>query len=1094
MAVPEFTDVSVQTALDLWKSADPACDLVRLPANPAICYYPEMRSSAAVLLFFVDVSLFSDPVNAAEYRLIQQDQASAAFSAGPIRRSATLIDDATLYDVDVVGSRCWTVGERGVILRSADAGMTWIPGILPFDCSLHSVCFLTDRIGFVAGLRPDLHSKTDRGVLLTTRDGGQFWHDVTPDTRLPGLRFIQFFGLDRGVAVTTATSGQGGTLLVTQDSGQTWNQIKPPHDSTDWVHAAFTGPDEGLVVGSRQTFGLINSNKLVITGHPRPTLQTVNQASLSDDGQAWMVGDGGFIRRSTRRGVTWKPPAGRFPSEFRDIFRLRTVVHDGDRVCVAGTPACSVLHSDNAGETWSTVPCASGGSVHRFARTGSDSILAVGSWGMIMRSDDFGRSWRRIRHGDRRSTLMYIVTDLQDASPLMLASVAGEQGYRVTVVQPSGQLSHPSMSEHWQAELSGVGANTLATDWRFARTRIQHGMSQSALLESWDASSDGRLRELVPLRLAAQIRNWRPDVICIESSSQNDSVAAVWRSAIQTAERIAAGSGPRSVPLYKAGLQPWSVQRIFHRTHTRSTPLQFRADMLLPRLRTTAGLIATNWNLAISPESGSRVADAAYVVHTGSGTDTPEHMFQGIAVPPGTDGRRQLVHLETGIEDLQETVGKHCTLKMAVTGKVYRDPLGEDLIAHTRTIGRSLPTAMATEQLQHLLQLFRRRENLEGRIAVQQEFVRRLPNSPQAAQAAKELHLLYSSAEILLLRKREQADKSGRLPGTAVRNPNGFQLEATLDPTPGVALPAVSIKPRLLPAAGTSLHLLRPSRGTQDKALERHWDQQADLSWEVLGQLAPHSATTARQQLILAARYRRMRHPGRERTTLASASGAADPYSILARNEMQAGAVESILPAFNLPKSRHRPKLDGLLADTCWQQAPEIRLSDTQPGDGVADSLVMLSWDAEFLYFAGRLPVAADVLPASEVFDRSHDEANITSDYIELQVDVDRDYSTAWHFVIDSAGRTSDRCWQFTRWNPEWFVATQRDEAGWRFEAAIPIQELRPQKLGAGTKWAMSIRRVVPGYADQRLEVGESAQKLPTWYSLIRFIRNRDPK
>ncbi|MEO2036501.1 MAG: hypothetical protein ABGZ35_30875 [Planctomycetaceae bacterium] len=1040
--------------------------------------------------------LLGAPAGASEYSLIPHDPVPEPFAAGPIPRSAAIVDDATLYDIAAVGDHCWAVGERSVVLRSHDAGNTWTSGTLPFDCSLTSVCFLTNRIGFVAGLRLDLHSNADRGVLLTTHDGGLTWKDVSPKGTLRGLRFVQFFGLERGVVLTTANPGHGGRLLVTEDSGRTWSEIKSKTDPADWSSATFLNQDEGLIVGSGQAYGLLNSNNLIMRGFPRKTLQTVNAASLSSDGRAWLVGDGGFIRRSTDRGLNWKLPPGRFPTEIRDIFQLTSVVHDGERVCVAGTPASSVLYSADAGATWSTVPCAGGGAIHRLVRTGTHSILAVGSWGMIMRSDDFGASWKNVRHGQRRSALMYIVTDPQDAAASMLAQVAGEQGYRVSVLQPSRQLERPSTHDRWRMALSGLGVNTFSTDWRFARSRHQHGMSRPALLQAWDAASDGRLRELVPLRMATQIRTWRPDVICIEASGDNDGVASVWQSVMETANRIAAGSDERAAPLDNAGLPPWSAGRIIRRVDRENTPLKFRPDDLLPRLRTTSGLAAATWNLSVSPDSQLRNDDAAYRVHGNTTAATPRNMFQDISVPPGTDGRRELPAFNGGIEDLQKIIARHHTQKLAVAGQVDRDPLGESLIAYTQTIGNNLPAAMAAAQLQHMLDLFRRRENLEGRISVLKEFTRRLPNSPQAAQAAEELHLLYSSAEILSLRKADRPEKAATGQNSVVRIPNGSRPAGTVKMIPGLPAPAYTSEPWILPAAGTSLDRLHTSRGSGDDALDQHWGQQADRSWDIIQQLAPVSAATARQQLILAARYRRLQQFGRERTTLARASHAADSHRLLAANEMQAGfdAVEPVLQAYNLPESRQRPELDGVLSDLCWQQAPEIRLKDGRPGDGIADSLVMMSWDAEFLFLSGHVPTAADKAPADEALNRTHDEADITTDHVEFQLDVDRDYSTAWHFVIDSAGRTSDRCWQFTRWNPEWYVATQRDPTGWRFEAAIPVHELRPMPLKAGAKWAVSVRRIVPGYADQRVDVSEAAKELETRYSLIRFIRNRRPK
>ncbi|MCH2202216.1 MAG: YCF48-related protein [Fuerstiella sp.] len=1050
-----------------------------------------MTVQAVFFQTFIAWTLLSLTSAAAEYGLIPHDPNPQAFSSGRVHRSAAVVDDASLYDVATVGLRCWAVGERGVILRSDDAGKTWKSGVLPFDCSLNSVCFLTNRIGFVAGTRLDLHSKSDRGVLLTTRDGGQTWKNVSPDVRLRGLRSIRFFGLEKGVAITTPNQNQGGTLLITTDAGQTWKEMESHKGRADWVSAAFMRPNEGILVGRGQAYGLVNNNKLTILGYPRNTLQTVNAASLSDDGRAWIVGDGGYIRRSTNRGVSWKIPA-RFPDEIRDVYCFRSVVHDGERVCVAGTPASSALVSVDSGTTWTRVPCARGGSINRLIRTGSDSLLAVGSWGMILQSDNFGQSWKNVRNGNRRSALMYIVTNPQDAAPLMLAEVAGEQGYRVSVLQPSERLSHQTMPERWRSEMSGLGVNTLTADWRFARTKHQQAMSQPSLLNSWDESSDGRLRKLLPLRLAAGIRTWRPNVICIESSGDNDGVAAIWRSVIASASEIAAGSDPRAISLLNAGLLPWSAERIINRTHENSTVLEFQADTLLPTLRTTAGLIAQNWCFGESAGSRLRGHDVAYAMHSTSPVATPNTMFQDIPVIPGGDGRRKLTQLDQENDDLEVIVQKHHTQKLAVTGQIDRRPMGGDLIAHMQTIGTNVPEALASAQLQHTLELFCQRENLEGRIAVQKEFTRRFPASPQAAHAAEDLHLLYSSAEILILRK------NGRPRQDEVRRHAGSHIPTDLRPLPSQEqrTQLLSVKPWVLPAAGTSLDRFHRSNGSEDNALNEHWHQQAGVSQGILNQLAPDAASSAQQQLIVAARYRRMQQPGKERTALAAASRAPDRHRLLAINEMQAGfsAVEPLIEAFNLPETDHRPRLDGVLSDQCWQEAPEIRLTGDGPAAETMNTLVMLSWDSEFLYFGGHVPTVAGIEPAAEKFDRTHDEADMKGDHIELKLDIDRDYSTAWHFVIDSAGRTSDRCWQFDRWDPQWFVATDRDQTGWRFEVAIPTQELQLNPLEAGARWAMSVRRVVPGYTDQRVEVREDVKQLKTRYSLIRFIRNRRPK
>ncbi len=287
--------------------------------------------------------VLSSPADAVEFRLIPRDPPAAAFQSGPVPRSAAIVADSTLHDVCAVGRKCWAVGERGTILRSDDEGQTWSSQVLPVECSLRSVCFLTDQIGFVAGFVLNPYSQQDQGVLLTTEDGGATWQPMGEQRELPGLRAVRFFDLDRGFVLTTASGDHPGRLMETEDGGLTWRTIKSDAPGADWTGVCFLRPSEGIVVGRRQSYGLVTSGKLGIQAYPRRTMQSVNAASLSDDGRAWLAGDGGFLLTSTNRGIGWKSPAGVFRRNIRDVFRFRSVVHHGDQVCVAGTPGSCVL-------------------------------------------------------------------------------------------------------------------------------------------------------------------------------------------------------------------------------------------------------------------------------------------------------------------------------------------------------------------------------------------------------------------------------------------------------------------------------------------------------------------------------------------------------------------------------------------------------------------------------------------------------------------------------------------------------------------------------------------------------------------------------
>ena len=1057
----------------------------RLQSSAVCSFGKSLRWGFIVLLLACPIA-----VSAADVELLSQDPPTAPFFRGPVPRSAAIINDATLNDVCAMGQQVWAAGERGVVLRSDDGGRTWQEAVLSIECSLQSIHFLTNRIGFLAGIQPDQIAGGFTGVLLITRDGGMTWSRLGDVAALPGLQCVRFFDLQNGYVVTLPGDGNGGQILRTKDGGATWNELTADTENPDWSRVVFLGSSEGIALGHRLSWGLINSGQLVPQSTPRRTMQSVRAASISQDGQAWLVGDGGLVRYSSRRGIGWAPAAGQFPRAIRDVFRFNTVVHSGLRVCIAGTPANCVLRSHDQGLNWQLIPCAQGGSIKRLVRVGEDVLLAVGSWGMIHRSDDFGASWKAVRNADHRAALMTLVTEPQDQSPVMLATVAGNGGYRVTTVQPSVSMSVTDVSRNEAARLSLLGGGAMEKDWRFPRTRRGTEMSQNGALHTWNQTTDGRAEELLPLRLALQIRTWRPSVISLESSSALDELPEIWQTALSDAMLIAAGHHPRSAELDELGIQRWAVQRVVRRVHDAVTPLQYKPDRLLGALATTASLLADWWH--IQNAQNHSAATAAFYTLVNGGEQTPRDMFRGTAAATDKHARRRMSVPATTSDQLQTAVTQHQAVQAAVASQSQRSPHGLELIASLETLGEGLPETLRLAQLRNALQRYSETENLNGRIAILKEFARRSPGTTEGVSAVAELHRIYSSSEITALRGAEKRGQTEIQQAISVRNesrPSGVQITSVA----GTNLPRIQGTPRELAPRTAWFRKWKPSRGLQSQEESLIWNRQADHAWNLLEQWSPQTAQSASYLLIRAAQVRRHGKPGQEQSILASAAGSKGPHQLLATNEMQATfyATTPALPVFTLPEASERPQLDGILSDACWARAPEIRLREDESPPGTPQSMLLVSWDGDFIFLAGQLPVIAAQLPSAEAIDRNYDEADITTDHVAFSLDVDRDYATAWHFVIDSSGRTSEHCAGTTRWNPHWFVATWRDEQEWHFEAAIPVSQVNDQPLRFGQMWAFNARRIVPGYADHRLPTPPAARQLETRYSLLRFIRNR---
>jgi photosystem II stability/assembly factor-like uncharacterized protein len=140
--------------------------------------------------------------------------------------SVCFSDDSTVHAVGY-----------GQIIRSTDGGRTWILNLAKDDF-FQSVCFPTDRIGYVAGLN---------GSILKTIDAGITWQKLRNGDALTTssepFRSVFFSDVMRGYIV-----GDGGLFWQTTDGGATWQVIKdmPKVNLLD----VFANNTEGWIVGN----------------------------------------------------------------------------------------------------------------------------------------------------------------------------------------------------------------------------------------------------------------------------------------------------------------------------------------------------------------------------------------------------------------------------------------------------------------------------------------------------------------------------------------------------------------------------------------------------------------------------------------------------------------------------------------------------------------------------------------------------------------------------------------------------------------------------------------------------------------------------
>ena len=179
------------------------------------------------------------PVTAVPALLLALAVFAAPARAGEMRHP----EDAALHAVQFVdASEGWAVGDEGVIWHTIDAGKEWELVPSHVRASLRSVCFLNPYLGWIVG-RDELPDGQSAGVLLFTADGGVTWKRVLLNA-LPGLNVVRFADEKTGYLAGDGSDQHPSGLFVTTDSGRTWEPVPGPRVAS-WLAGDFGGGNGG---------------------------------------------------------------------------------------------------------------------------------------------------------------------------------------------------------------------------------------------------------------------------------------------------------------------------------------------------------------------------------------------------------------------------------------------------------------------------------------------------------------------------------------------------------------------------------------------------------------------------------------------------------------------------------------------------------------------------------------------------------------------------------------------------------------------------------------------------------------------------------
>jgi hypothetical protein len=310
---------------------------------------------------------------------------------------------------------------------------------------------------------------------------------------------------------------------------------------------------------------------------------------------------------------------------------------------------------------------------------------------------------------------------------------------------------------------------------------------------------------------------------------------------------------------------------------------------------------------------------------------------------------------------------------------------------------------------------------------------------------------------------------------------------------------AVQLNPRLNPDPKAPIQQVKGTEIAHEGRLDflankeqsRQWFQGSLLFGQRLAAFGPLYASDPAIQFCLQASRRQLGQFSQTQEWYAKfrTLGPKGPWS-------EAAAAELWLSSRALPPPRRfalcrftnvKPFLDGEFDDPCWKGMEPLTMQNAV-GETVKEysTEARFAYDREFLYIALRCkhPPGRSVPP---VKNRTRDANLDPYDRVSILLDLDRDYSTYFQLQVDQRGCVRDDCWGDLTWDPKWFVAVHSAADCWQVEAAIPLNELTGERIGASTAWAVNVVRTLPGRGVQAWSLPADVEPRPEGMSVMLF-------
>jgi photosystem II stability/assembly factor-like uncharacterized protein len=266
------------------------------------------------------------------------------------------------------------VGENCTIIRSDDNGNSWVNLSLAQEADLYSVHFVDATNGWIAGEK-----------LLHTTDGGNSFTEL-PFPFKETMRAIYFINTQTGFSLTSLN------MYKTVDGGQNWSLLLNCGTGNEFFNFSIVDENNCWVSSRLQLYHTTDGGQnWNIANLQYPSYYNF-KIYFSDNETGWILklsGNDSRVLATRDGGNSWYeqyiPTQNNFP--LRTLYFL-----DNSFGLVSDMESVYCTH--DGGENWAAFKLPNFAYAVHFAKNGSGML--VGSYGNIVRSSDYGKTWKQI--------------------------------------------------------------------------------------------------------------------------------------------------------------------------------------------------------------------------------------------------------------------------------------------------------------------------------------------------------------------------------------------------------------------------------------------------------------------------------------------------------------------------------------------------------------------------------------------------------------------------------------------------------------------------------------------------------------------------